>query len=146
MDPESSPPPVSALSWEAPRGSSHHVGEPATIPPWVQFILDDMNRQFGLTNTKIDKLVTQVEFRDEKSRVSDALRELGKDVAKNAADIQAEATARMNSEVARSQKEKEEVERSQATERQTKWQWFAIPFAAFAGYIVDFLLKGGAAQ
>lgn len=145
MDPESKPPAVSSLSWDPPRGSSQ-VDQPSAIPPWVQFILDDMNRQFGLTNTKIDKLVTQVEFRDEKSRVSDALRELSKDVAKNASDIQAESTARANSEIARTARERDVGETARQTERQTRWQWVAIPLAVVAGYLGDFLLKGGLTQ
>lgn len=143
---EETPDPVKGVFSAAPTGSSHHMPEPTGIPPWVQFILDDMNRQFGTTNQKIDKLVTQVEFRDEKSRVNDRLRDIEKDNAKNAADIQAEATARMNGEVARSAKERDEAQRQQATERQTRWQWFAIPAAAVAAYVVPWIANGGLSQ
>lgn len=122
------------------------MDQPVGIPPWVQFILDDMNRQFAQTNQKIDKLVTQVEFRDEKSRVNERLRDIERDNAKNAADIQAEATARANSEIARTARERDEGARQQATERQTRWQWFAIPAAAIAGYVVPWILGGGLAQ
>ena len=120
--------------------------ESSSPPPWVEFILAEMNRRFDAQDRKLDQLVTQTEFRDEKTRVNDALREMSKDISKNTADIQAEATARANSEIVRANRERDEVQRTQATERQTRWQWFAIPFSAVVGYLVTYAMNGGMSQ
>lgn len=120
--------------------------ESSNIPPWVEFMLAQMDKRFDSQDAKLEKLVTRDAFREEQSRVNDLIRDLQKDSAKNTSDINAEATARMNAEVARSSKEREETQRQQATERQTRWQWFAIPAAAVAGYVVPWIANGGLAQ
>lgn len=120
--------------------------ESSNIPPWVEFMLAQMDKRFDSQDAKLEKLVTRDAFREEQSRVNDLIRDLQKDSAKNTSDINAEATARMNAEVARSSKEREETQRQQATERQTRWQWFAIPAAAVVGYVVPWIANGGLAQ
>lgn len=120
--------------------------ESTNIPPWVEFILAQMDKRFDAQDAKLEKFLTRDAFREEQTRVNDLIRDLQKDTAKNTSDINAEATARMNGEVARTARERDETQRSQATERQTRWQWFVIPATAVAGYLVPWILSGGMTQ
>ena len=120
--------------------------ESTSPPAWVEFILAEMNRRFDATDTKLDKLVTQDTFRDEKTRVDAMFNDMRKDIAENERSIQAEAQSRVSEGLARAKQDKEEVERRQAVAQQTKWQWFAIPFAAVVGWLADYVLGGGLAR
>ena len=120
--------------------------ESTTPPAWVEFILAQMDKRFDQQDAKLEKLVTRDTFRDEQSRVNDLIRDIQKDVSENRASIQAEATARANSELVRTQRERDEAEKRQAIAKQTSWQWFAIPASALAAYIIPWLLSGGMAQ
>lgn len=140
-------PTVRGASSSVSTGSNHHMSlESSNIPPWVEFILAQMDKRFDNQDAKLERLVTRDAFREEQSRVNDLIRELQKDSAKNASDISSEATARMNAEVAQSTRERDEAQRQQATERQTRWQWFAIPAAAVAAYLVPWIANGGLGQ
>lgn len=120
--------------------------ESSNIPPWVEFMLAQMDKRFDAQDAKLEKLVTRDAFREEQSRVNDLIRDLQKDTAKNASDINAEATARANSEIARTGRERDEAQRQQATERQTRWQWFLIPAAPLAALFINWFAGGGMSQ
>lgn len=135
---------VRGASSATPTGSSHM--ESSNIPPWVEFILAQMDKRFDNQDAKLEKLVTRDAFREEQSRVNDLIRDLQKDVAKNGADISAEATARANSELVRTGRERDEAQRQQTTERQTRWQWFLIPAAPLAALAIQWIAGGGMGQ
>ena len=120
-----------------------HRMESTSPPAWVNFLLEEMNRRFDAQDKKLDRLVTQDTFRDERARVNEILRDVQTDIAQNTADIKAEATARTNSELARAAKERDEATRRQAVEKQTSWQWFLIPAVPIVGYIIPWALNGG---
>lgn len=132
----------------APRTASgtpkegHHM-ESTSPPAWVNFLLEEMNRRFDAQDKKLDRLVTQDTFRDERARVNDILRDVQNDISQNAADIKAEATARTNSELARAAKERDEAQKRQAVERQTSWQWFLIPAVPIVGILITWVFNGG---
>lgn len=117
--------------------------ESTSPPAWVNFLLEEMNRRFDAQDKKLDRLVTQDTFRDERARVNEILRDVQTDIAQNTADIKAEATARTNSELARAAKERDEAQRRQAVEKQTSWQWFLIPAVPIVGYLIPWALNGG---
>lgn len=120
--------------------------ESSSPPPWVTFILEEMNRRFDSLDKRLDKSVSTETFRDEQARVNMELKELSAAAAKNSADIQAEANARVAAELARAQAERGESERRQELQRQTRWQWFLIPASPIAVLVVGWLANGGLAS
>lgn len=139
---------VPGVSPIAPRASSgnareNHMMESSSPPPWVDFLLQEMNRRFDAQDAKLNRLVTQETFRDERQRVNDLIRDLQADTAQNMADIKAEATARTNEALVRANRERDEANKRQAVESQTRWQWFLIPAVPVVGYLVPWILNGG---
>lgn len=117
--------------------------ESTSPPPWVTFILEEMNRRFDSLEKRLDRSVSAETFRDEQTRVNTELKELQAIGTKNTADIQAEANARVAAELARAQSERTESQRRQELQRQTRWQWFLIPAGPLAIWVVNWIASGG---
>lgn len=109
-----------------------------TIPPWVDFVLDRMDKQFEAQGQRLDKLVTQDAFRQEQTRVNERLTAHDREHAEHKAGIQAEATARSTENTLRMQQENAQKEKIIATQKQTQWQWLLI----LAGPVVGWLAGG----
>lgn len=120
--------------------------ESSSPPEWVNFILAEMNRRFDAQDAKLDKLVTQETFRDERQRVNDALRDMRADITQNTSDIKAEATARANAELTHANRERDEAQRRQSIEKQTGWQWLAVFVVPTVGLIITWVAGGGLAR
>lgn len=117
--------------------------ESTTPPAWVEFLMSHMDKRFDAQDARLDKLVSRETFRDEQNRLNGIINDMQKDIAANAGDIRAEATARANAELARLRQVNEEARESQAVARQTRWQWFLIPAAPIGVMIVNWLMTGG---
>lgn len=120
--------------------------ESSSPPEWVNFILAEMNRRFDAQDAKLDKLVTKDTFRDEQSRVNEAIREMRVNIAQNTSDIKSEAAARANTEIAHSNRERDEAQKRQAVERQTSWQWLAVFVVPIVGILLTWVANGGLAR
>lgn len=112
-------------------------------PPWVTFILEEMNRRFDSLEKRLDRSVSSETFRDEQTRVNTELGELRTITTKNSADIQAEAHARVTAELARAKTEQTEANRRQELQRQTRWQWFLLPASPLAALLIAWMASGG---
>lgn len=107
------------------------------MPPWVEFVLDRMDKQFVGMNERLDKLVTQDAFRQEQTRVNERLGQHDREIGSARRDIQAEATARSTENKLKSDQEIAQRDKLLQTQKQTQWQWFAI----VAGPIVVWLIS-----
>lgn len=121
------------------------MAEEDGIPPWVKYLTDEMNRRFDSLDTKMTQMVSRDAFREEQRRVNDKIDDLSRELGKNASDIQAEAGARVASELAAANAARVEAEKRQQVARQTSWQWFALLAAPVVVGIVSWVLAGGLA-
>jgi len=112
------------------------MADDPAIPPWVNFVLEQVNRQFEGVNKRLDNLVTQESFRQEQARVNERLEGHDRELGEVKGQISAEATARNTENQIRLKEENAQKDKLLATQRQTQWQWFLI----FAGPLVTWIL------
>jgi uncharacterized protein YdaU (DUF1376 family) len=110
------------------------------IPPWVDFVLDRVDKQFDNTNSRIDRLVTQDAFRQEQDRVNQRLTTHDRELGESKAAIQAEANARATENRLRAEQENAQKDRIIATQKQTQWQWLLIIAGPIIGWVVGGIL------
>jgi hypothetical protein len=110
------------------------------VPPWVDFVLDRMDKSFDGVNSRLDRLVTQEAFRQEQSRVNERMRGFEDRVGKNETAVQAEATARATENKIKLEQENAQKERIIATQKQTQWQWLLIVAGPIVGWILASVL------
>jgi hypothetical protein len=115
------------------------------IPPWVEFVLAQMGKQFDGVNTRLDNLVTRDAFTEEQKRVNEKFDSQGRDISSLRADLVAEATARAAATLEAANKATAEAQASQRTARQTNWQWLALIASPFIGGFAYWILNGGLA-
>lgn len=120
------------------------------VPPWVTFILEQVQQQFADMNRRLDTLVSRDAFTQEQNRVNEALQQmrasqddLRRELEALKSALQSEATARVTAETnlahARTTEQKDR-DKEQAARR---WQIFGILASPFASALVIWVLSGG---
>lgn len=115
------------------------------IPPWVEFVLAQVSKQFDGVNARLDNLVTRDAFTEEQKRVNEKFDAQGRDISALRADLAAEATARAAERLESANKATADAQANQRTARQTNWQWFALFASPVATALVIWILNGGLA-
>jgi septal ring factor EnvC (AmiA/AmiB activator) len=115
------------------------------IPPWVEFVLAQVSKQFDGVNARLDSLVTRDAFTEEQKRVNEKFDSHGREISSLRADLAAEATARAAERLESANKAAADAQANQRTARQTNWQWLALIASPFIGGFALWILNGGLA-
>lgn len=113
------------------------------VPPWVTFILDRVDGQFETLGKRIDGLVTRDAFLQEQSRVNEKLSIQDNQLSDLKTALQAEATARVNSEQSLARERSQEQKDREKEQANRRWLVFSIIATPFVTAFMIWVLNGG---
>lgn len=120
------------------------------VPPWVTFILGQVQNQFADMKRELATLVTRDSFAQEQSRVNERFAAQGREISEVKREnetlkvnLQAEASARVTSEAALAKERRQEQKDREKEQGNRRWMVFAMIATPFASAAVLWVLNGG---